>query len=265
MMSFPFSEETITETVLLDLAQSFGGSVKIVPFNKSQEGKIGADWEWCFYDLDGSEFVRFLMQAKVLDNQDFAYSHIDRFIGNTNVRQIDRLLATAQQRSIPALYAFYNHVSDASRVPVTTCACFGCLECWGATVAAAEAVKQNLPDKSFDQLRDVSTPWACLLCAKLPTNPPAGFPAASGLWPVQNGLLRLRTRTAEARPDLDARIRIPEIERDPPDYLRPVLEFRDRSLPEDVERKLAGSNPGVDGVVLVPAAALRDGPQPREG
>jgi hypothetical protein len=36
-----FGEESITETILMDLAETFPGSLSIVPFSKPEEGKVG--------------------------------------------------------------------------------------------------------------------------------------------------------------------------------------------------------------------------------
>lgn len=139
-VGFPFSEETVTETVLLNLATANPHQVHIIPFNKHEEGNTGADWEWCFYSYRHSQFLPMLMQAKVLDDNDRQYAHIDRMIGNTGVRQIDRLLATAQRRGVAALYAFYNHLADPSRVPAQACSCCECEKCWGCSIAPAASV-----------------------------------------------------------------------------------------------------------------------------
>ena len=56
------------------------------------------------------------MQAKLLDNLDVEYAHLDHKIGSSGTLQIDQLLATARARNIPALYVFYNHVTDTSRI-----------------------------------------------------------------------------------------------------------------------------------------------------
>ena len=84
---FPFSEETVTETILLDLATQNPAEIQIIPLNKHEEGKLGADWEWLFFSRDYKRFCRLLVQAKVLDDTDHQYAHIDRTIGNTGVRQ----------------------------------------------------------------------------------------------------------------------------------------------------------------------------------
>lgn len=244
---FPFSEETITESVLLDIASSCPGQVRIVPFNKHQEGKIGADWEWCFYDLPTSRFLRFLMQAKVLDDKDHQYAHIDRYIGNSDVRQIDRLMETANQRNVTPLYAFYNHLSDEARLPAGVGSFFDCNECWGASVAPLTAVLSLLPDKTFEALKAVSFPWVCLVH---PQCTAAGNP--DRLLAVSEGLRVIEEQASIVLgvPGTSRR----EPENHPPDYFRALLDMpaelspvvRDQRL-----RRISAANPGVDGVVLI--------------
>lgn len=257
--AFPFGEETITQTVLLDLAAELRGSVHIVPFSKPVEGRTGADWEWCLYDRAANRYLRFLVQAKVLDDHDRLYDEIDRFIGTSPIRQIDRLRATSAFRRVPALYVFYNHLDDPTRVPVGHCPCGPCLECWGASVAALDAVYpivMGIPrDKSFDTLRHVSVPWRCLLCAadgRGPRRDPIDGALA--------GLHRLADRARAVYPDAP-RADVPPMpdapERDPPDYLGFLLDRAadGPSIGIDARSRegLAADNPGVDGVVLVDA------------
>lgn len=251
---FPFSEETVTETVLLDLASALSHVVHIIPFTKPQEGQTGADWEWCFYDRPGSRYLRFLVQAKVLDDKDRNYAHIDRYIGNTSVRQIDRLAHTSRARGVPAIYAFYNHLNDRTRVPADHCPCYQCLQCWGASVAPLEAVLAALPDKSFDMLRHVSMPWICLLCTG-----GGGGPSADPISGALAGLARLDAVASERYPDAVG-FELPRLgrepEREPPSYLRELLGiFETRALEAGGQRiaTVARDNPGVDGVVLVDA------------
>lgn len=159
----PFGEESITDSVLLDLKIQNPNELKIFPFNKSQESKTGADWEWCFYDKRKSLFLPILVQAKLLDDKDAAYSHIDRMVGSTGVRQIDRLLETSRMRRIPAIFVFYNHLSDARQLP-RVCGSFDCDECWGCSIALASAIDRLLPRKDFEIIREYSMPWVCLTC-----------------------------------------------------------------------------------------------------
>lgn len=263
---FPFSEETVTETILLDLAADYGDIIKIVPFTKPEEGKTGADWEWCLYDAPKHRYLRFLMQAKVLDDQDKQYAHIDRYIGNSDNRQIDRLAEVSSSRGVPALYAFYNHLTDSSRVPTDHCPCWGCDECWGVSVAPLEAVRAALPDKKFETLKAVSIPWLCLLCAANGRGPGAD-PIDGAL----RGLRRLHEMSLQRYPDADRddRPAIPDgPERDPPAYLQPILSTLigdDQGGPANggrVRDKLARENPGLAGVVLIDAAAAAEVAEP---
>ena len=249
-VGFPFSEETVTETVLLDLATEHPLDIQIIPLNKREEGKIGADWEWLFFSRDNKKFVRSLVQAKVLDDSDNEYAHIDRTIGNTGIRQIDRLLERANGRGIPALYAFYNHLRDPSRVPTNACAFFACTECWGCSVAPADHVRAYLPSKKFDDLRLISMPWHCLLCPETDVDDQATIPEKAAA-----GLLRLYRRAAE-RTKPNSPIAAPPLEfrRDPPEYFYPARQIRSLesvSQREAMLQRLASENPGVDGLFLI--------------
>lgn len=119
LRALSFGEETITETILMDLAVAFPGRLEIVQFSKNQEGKRGADWAWAFRDATGTKNLPMLVQAKLLDRHDRAYPEIARFVGKKlpAVRQIDRLIATAARYRWPALYAFYNHLDNPGRIP----------------------------------------------------------------------------------------------------------------------------------------------------
>jgi hypothetical protein len=58
----PLQEETITDVLLLQLAARCPRSIKVIPFAKRQEAKVGADWEWWFCDWPNG--VGFRVQAK---------------------------------------------------------------------------------------------------------------------------------------------------------------------------------------------------------
>lgn len=186
----PFNEETITETILLDLQTAYPGHVQVVAFNKSQEAKTGADWLWSFINGDGSLSLTMLVQAKRLEDAEKNYAGINRNIGTLTppVRQIDQLLATATANGVPALYAFYNHLSDTSRVP-HSCGSLPSgdpdhLHGFGVSLAEAHTVETNLPDETFDTHRGHSMPLHCLLCSGgRGTRPSGGTPelAASGI------------------------------------------------------------------------------------
>lgn len=181
----PYNEETITETILLDLATSYPGNVSIVAYNKVQEAQTGADWLWSFISADGSHSFTMLVQAKRLDDAEQDYSGTNRNVGKIRppVRQIDRLTTIAAAQGVQAAYAFYNHVSDQSRVP-TTCRSLASgdpahIVGFGISVADAAAVRHILPDESFDSHRAHSIPLHCLLCnGAKDKRAPGGTPVA---------------------------------------------------------------------------------------
>ena len=252
LAGMPFGEESVTETVLLDLKLTYPGKIWIVPFNKRDEGKNGADWEWCFANEDETRFLPMLVQAKVLDDNEDAYNHIGRTIGNTGVRQIDRLLESARNRKVPATYAFYNHLSDESRLPMS---CGSLIqgssqsEPWGISIAAAEGVAAILPDQSFDQISGISKPLHCLFCTGGSNRlPDGGSPEA---------IYRNMDRFSKSMEDREENPWRPR--QSPPDYYGIIKELMslDRISESkfdhrrEIREKLAASNPGIDGIVVL--------------
>ncbi|MEP0322403.1 DUF6615 family protein [Bauldia litoralis] len=166
-----FGEESITETMLMDLADRFPGDVVIQPFNKVHEGRYGADWAWAFQSADGTLTLPMLVQAKLLNLQDTEYPEIKRLVGRHQppVRQIDLFIQTAESWGWPAIYAFYNHLDDSSRVPdiCGSLALAGAApmpESWGISIADAYNVRAALDDQTFDTHQLHSIAFHCLLC-----------------------------------------------------------------------------------------------------
>lgn len=256
-VGFSFSEETVTETILLDIATEAATQVKIFPLNKHEEGKVGADWEWIFYNQAQSVFSRWLVQAKVLDDNDHQYAHIDRYIGQSGVRQIDRLIDTANKRGIPALYGFYNHLSDEVRLPGQNCSC-ACNFCWGFSVANADSVRAFLPDRTFETLKTISMPISCMFCPDDSSPPGPGQLSVGQVARFSHRLDRLAGRS-EADVLVDV-LQDRYMTRHAPDYFH-VLRELDAGRPEQQLRdKLSFRNPGVDGFVLISASEDVSGP-----
>jgi hypothetical protein len=202
----PFNEETITETILLDLKTMYPGYVQVVAFSKTQEATTGADWLWSFVSADGTYSMTTLVQAKRLEDTEQVYRGIARQIGKRTppVRQIDQLLITARSQRVPAIYAFYNHVKDASRVP-KVCKSLGSADPdqvfgFGVSVAEASVVAGALPDETFDTHRKHSIPLHCLLCSGgQGMRPDGGTPEM-----VADALARLRSMTPSEKKDAEA-------------------------------------------------------------
>jgi hypothetical protein len=245
-----FGEESVTDTILMDLAETFPGSLTILPFSKHEEGKRGADWAWLFRDASGAHNLPMLVQAKALDLVEFEYPEIKRHIGKITppMRQIDRLIETAQAWGWPAIYAFYNHLDNVSRIP-SACGslpasdAFGHIpESWGVSIANAYTVRDVLDDQTFDTHRMHSKPLHCLLCSGgRGVRPAGGSPALA----FQS--LTALPRRGEAGPE-------PRLFPQPPELFQRALlaaSEGDRRLHSTTAEALGRDNPELAGVVIL--------------
>jgi hypothetical protein len=271
-----FQEESVTETVLQDLALTFPGRLTIRPFNKLEEGQNGADWAWAFVSADGKLSAAMLVQAKALDLKDKRYGKIDQKAAKSSgmVLQIDALLASAAKIGIPAVYAFYNHLTDTSKIPdhcqtLRTSAPGFPVESWGISVADAQVVNTTLPDKRFLTHRGHSMPLHCLLCSRaIGRRPAGGSPEAAlralarlaqlgrgrPMWPEsepedEEHLARLAVGDFDDEILLQERLRAPL----PPifDAVRRLDEIDDEDECERAVTALAADYPDLAGVVIM--------------
>ena len=107
-----FNEETATEVFLHDLATQFLGKVTIVPFNRWQEGQIGADWARSFVSSDGRWKQGMLVQAKRLDDMEHEYPEFF-YRGsargrNPSVPQLDKLIANCKRLGPASLCSLHS-------------------------------------------------------------------------------------------------------------------------------------------------------------
>ncbi len=200
-LSLPWQEETITDILMRNLKRGYPGKVDVIPFSKPLEGEGGADWLWSFVNTNKALSMTMLVQAKRLDDQENEYPDIYRYVGKREPpkRQIDQLIETAQRHSVPAFYAFYNHLSNpAPLLPV----CMSLAPSdpdniigFGISMAEAIDVRAKMPDKSFATHAAHSIPFHCLLCA-------AGGQRGGGSTPgaiVESLRERLRQRILDGR------------------------------------------------------------------
>lgn len=256
------SEETMTENMLLDLKLTYPGNVQIVAFNKRQEAITGADWAWNFQSANGIWNQPMLVQAKRLDDDEIGYSSIDHQIGKVSpgmVRpfQIDRLITKANNYGFPAVYAFYNYLSNHSRVPnsCTTLSNAGqqIPQSWGIAFADAAKVKAELPDKAFDTHRRHSLPFHCLLCSL-----GSGQKGDKG---TAGAVARMLDRLASSTDDLSSPNPTDLGTREPDQSPHPIFKvadqvasIQDENARENLKEKLAAEFPDLAGVAI-----FRDG------
>lgn len=259
-LQMPYSEETITDNLLLSLATRNPEEVIILPFNKRVEGNTGADWEWCFYDQRTLRYQRILVQAKLLDDKDRSYSHIDRFIGSTGTRQIEQLIKVSRNLQIPSLYLFYNNLTNVARLPSSRCACDRCTFCWGCSFALAEVVNDirlnaagSIDYKEFDVLSKYSLPLICLFCQSS-----AVFPSLVNYvkYAIENALIASIELLEENKIDPAGAYSAFEGFKDSEspsyvDLIQEIANSKDYGARSRIVEELSSRNPGVAGIALI--------------
>jgi hypothetical protein len=131
---FVWKEETVTDLLLAEVASS----IRVVPFTRSQEARLGADWLWWWIDGDGEAFGM-LVQAKRLriDSKrwkfDFEYK---------KGAQRGTMLRAARYLGVPATYGLYLGTSTYRR-PASCGASHArktCTQCRRTTVSVMPAL-----------------------------------------------------------------------------------------------------------------------------
>ncbi|WP_162530045.1 DUF6615 family protein [Stappia sp. BW2] len=211
-----FSETTITELLLLELAEKAPGIVTVVPFKPAEERKNGADWQWCFANQSMSLFAEARIQAKRLYQNGKYGSLLHKYDSGSPRFQMNRLIDEASKARVPPLYVFYNHLqqSDAELVsngrdPINL---------WGCSFATADDVKdciyrtpRGYSGTQFRQVGLISRPWHELVCpgSGESTDQPVSLPERIAA--IIRG--ELVPADVEARPYLKARVAaLPDLE-----------------------------------------------------
>lgn len=150
------NEETVTETILLQLAVQFQASgLRVRPFTKAQETKNGADWEFWF--AQGSRAIGLRVQAKRLFPTGI-YASLKPSGTQTHI------LIQKSGRCHP-VFVFYNdHQTYPASEPQCLCGDYYGPSYRGCTLASAQTIRRQ---KSNDasKLAELTIPWHCLLCA----------------------------------------------------------------------------------------------------
>jgi|GEM_PF-1735312 len=175
-LNSPFNEETITESILLELKDRHPNDVNVVSFSKLQERKIGADWEFWFVDQNKTSGTGWRVQAKRLYRPHERYDALKpKEVDRTS--QIQTLIRMAKQHGLTPVYCFYNSVGDVYDIQkLWRCGSFRVdHEMFGCSVALAENV-HALGSKKFDEVAKISMPWHCAVCCTVTSKPDDNFP-----------------------------------------------------------------------------------------
>jgi len=177
------SEETVSESILLDLARDVS-DLRIATLTKRREAHVGADWEWW---IEGSHgWFAMLVQAKKLrgNEYDIGYRPSATSANPSPARQIDKLIDSASALGVIPVYALYN------RRPATSESLYD-RSCWQdhimppafSSITAIDAREaRGMLDKSGAPRRAISLqsmskkaiPWSCLASCPLSCRSGAG-------------------------------------------------------------------------------------------
>lgn len=158
--SFSIREETITETILMELIQRYPHRIKVNKFTQADENKTGADWDWLF--VGRSKVFRMRIQAKKL--------YDDKKYGALSSPQQTSKLISSASATKPirfAAYCFYNYWTGTPGLGGPYCGMTIPAEVIkGCTIASATAVQSitKKPKNSLNNIADISIPWICLVC-----------------------------------------------------------------------------------------------------
>lgn len=103
-------EETITDSLLLEIAKENFSGIKVIQTIKKKEAEQGTDWEWY---IGNSEYgwMRYAVQAKKLSVRSSVYDSLRHKVGLTpnDKYQIDILREFSRVNGHVPLYNFYNY------------------------------------------------------------------------------------------------------------------------------------------------------------
>lgn len=158
-----YGEETVTETNLLEILRWHSDrGTQLTTISKSQEAKIGADWEWVVVGRKYSLFMR--VQAKRTKKNDSLT--IKHRVGKApNIQeQIDILINNCPatkpgEITWKPVYCFYSKNAERNRWKSS-----GGIAPWrsyeyGCLIADATDIKKKTSIKKIQDIEDVSLPW----------------------------------------------------------------------------------------------------------
>lgn len=208
-----FSEETITETVLLHLASRHPDKIKIRAFSKRKEAKNGSDWEW-WVGQAGSWFGM-RVQAKRIKLPSETFAPLQKYgrPKGSMVGQIDKLISQAKADKINPAYCLYFMSSKWPTLrawPVYNLTGGGPVSPQGCLMADASAVKAIGKD-TLAALAPVSVPWHLLVCscARGSFNPGPGEAGRSMLNSSRQLAASILGTRFDDEPDFPPRPRLP--------------------------------------------------------
>jgi hypothetical protein len=166
-LAIPQQEETITETLLLDIATALP-DLKVQAFTRAKESRNGADWQWEWW-FQGRQWFGLRVQAKrlkTLPKHGVGYD-LDYVVSarRNPRRQVDLLVDEARADGVQAAYVLYNG-PDLSHGYTWSCRQLPPSPAFFGVSLLPATVGRNLADAQTLDLATVSArsrPWSCLV------------------------------------------------------------------------------------------------------
>lgn len=159
-----WSEETNTETILMELKRRHPSEVAVRAFTKAKEARNGSDWEW-WIGSPGNWFGMRVQAKRIkLPDERFVGLHRQKAKGQPHT-QINTLIKAAHRDKLTPAYCFYVHSKRwpssalwaSPRLNTSGASPLGCL------IAHAGAVR-NVGSEALSKLGPVAAPWHLMVC-----------------------------------------------------------------------------------------------------
>lgn len=145
-LNYPLGEETLTDLFIRYLLRLHPANVRIRAYNKREEGKTGADWEWWFRGRTDKRWVGLRVQAKVIAHHKDQFEHLHYKSPSSTEHQCDKLIREAYaDSSMPRvpLYCLYSYWNSSAYAALYKCHCRvkSLPDSYGCSIMAAEKVQ----------------------------------------------------------------------------------------------------------------------------
>jgi hypothetical protein len=185
----PQSEETFTDTNLLELVRCRPSGLRVYKASGRDEPDKGFDWEW-YIGVTGPGWLRYSVQAKKLNVALNRYAGFRHSVGGRF--QIDILSDFARSNRTPPLYCFYNAMPTAVEQAHWHCNLPFKAKQLGCSIAplhVAQRLHRPRVRRSFEAVHKdpLVLPWRCIVsCPLVHMVCPAGHhPLAADGWEIQ--------------------------------------------------------------------------------
>jgi hypothetical protein len=246
-----WSEESNTESLLLELRRRHPSQIFIQAFTKRREVKLGADWEWWF--LGRTRVYGMRVQAKRISLPRETFGKLRYTPKGHRKDQMTTLIERAQHDGLTPTYCFYVASQRYTRGATWLAAISpqpsqpsGCL------IGHAQVV-QNVGSSTLRQLASSLMPWHFLVCPFVGAGADLGASAAVAMQSLARGELVIAPPLLSITTEGEAAPYLAEPRTETPPHVRRLLEGRDGTVLDGVLKER-----GIRGLLVIRDAKATD-------